>query len=109
MEAIAVVDLDVDPVRTPAGEDDLSPIGGELLGADLGGDIDAGVPQPEGLGDDAVGRPDEPDDVLTRAARICRGRRLCQGVDIYVRLRREAIQRARLVPDDGRGRTRLRS
>lgn len=63
---------------------------------------------PEVLGDDAVGRPDEPDDLLTAAARI-RGRsRLGQGVDIDVTLRQKAIEWAALVMGRRRDDTRKR-
>src|SRR6266851_2163087 len=105
MEPVAVVDLDVDPVRSPTGEDHLSVGGGELLGAGAGRNVDAGVVLPEVLGDDAVRRPEEPDDLLTASAGIGGGRRPRQGIDIDVR--RQAICGSTLVMAQRRNRTRL--
>ena len=105
---LSLIDLDVDAVRAPAGEEHPSRRGGDLLRADLGRNIDARVELPEGLGDDAVGRPDEPEDLLTAAARIRRVRRLGQDVDRVVPLRRQTIDRAGLVMRQQRRRRRLR-
>ena len=69
MESVAVVDLDVNPILAPVGEHDLAGVGGNLGCPDVVGDVDAGVVIEEALGEDAVGRPEEPYKALTDAAR----------------------------------------
>lgn len=104
METVAVVDLDVDPIRAPAGKDHRSPVGGDLRRPDSVRDVDPGVVLPEGLGDDALGRPDKPDDMLTAAPGIRRARGLRQNVDTVVRLRRQVLLGAALMMRRRKGR-----
>jgi len=104
METVAVVDLDVDPIRAPAGKDHRSPVGGDFRRPDNIRDIDSGVVLPEGLGDDALGRPDKPDDMLTAAPGIRRARGLRQNVDAVVRLRRQVLLGAALMMRRRKGR-----
>ena len=68
VEAVAVVDLDIDAIRSPAGKHDLPAVGRNLGGSDLVRDIDAGVVFPEILGDRPVGRPGEANEMLAVSA-----------------------------------------
>ena len=70
-----MVDLDVNPILSPVGEDDLAGVGRNLGCPDVVGDVDARVVVEEALGEDPVRRPEEPHQALTGAARR-RGRRL---------------------------------
>src|SRR5438876_4939760 len=108
METVAVVDLDVDPIRAPAGKDHRSPVGGDFRRPDNVRDIDPGVVLPEGLGDDALGRQDKPDDMLTAAPWIRRACGLRQNVDTVVPLRRQVLLVCVLMMPRRRGRNRLR-
>src|SRR5438045_8357423 len=70
MEAVAMVDLDINPVITPAGEHHLPGIGGQLGRSVIIRDIDSGVQFPEILRDDASGRPRESDDMVAAYSRV---------------------------------------
>src|SRR5205823_14967493 len=81
IEAVAMVDLNVNPVVTPAGEHHLPGIGGQLWRSLIVCDIDSWVKLPEVLRDDPLVRPRESDEMLAahrwirrRPARL-RGRR----------------------------------
>src|SRR6266567_9481271 len=69
VEAVAVVDLDVNPILSPVGEDDLAGVGRNLGCPDVVGDVDPRVVVEVALGEDPVRRPEEPYKALTGAAR----------------------------------------
>src|SRR5439155_17889949 len=73
MEAVAMVDLDINPVIAPAGEHHLPGIGGQLGGSVIIRDVDSGVKFPEILRDDAPGRPRESDEMLAAYRGTWRG------------------------------------
>src|SRR2546428_4720507 len=73
MEAIAMVDLDINPIVAPACEHHLPGIGGNLRRSDIIRDIDSGMKFPEVLRDDAPGRPRESDEMLAAYRGTWRG------------------------------------
>src|SRR2546423_13981221 len=76
MEAVSMVNLDVEAIVAPPRPCHDASIGGDFRRADIVRYVDAWMPARKALGDDALGRPAKPDDLLAGAGVIffCRTR-----------------------------------
>src|SRR5256885_13041096 len=74
MEAVPMVNLDVEAIVAPPRPCHDASIGGDFRRADIVRYVDAWMPARKGLGDDALGRPAKPDDLLAGAGVIFFGR-----------------------------------
>src|SRR5256885_8556362 len=74
MEAVSMVDLDIDAIVTPPRPGHHASIGGDFRRADIVRYVDAWMPARKALRHDALGRPTKPDDLLAGAGVIFLGR-----------------------------------
>src|SRR5437764_12126663 len=70
MEAVSMVDLNIDAIVTPPRPGHYASIGGDVRRADIVRYVDAWMPARKALRHDAVGRPAKPDDLLAGAGLI---------------------------------------
>src|SRR5436190_20913367 len=70
MEAVSMVDLNIDAIVTPPRPGHDASIGGDFRRADIVRYVDAWMPGRKALRHDAVGRPAKPDDLLAGAGLI---------------------------------------